>query len=75
MKKFVNELAPKQKKIYDYITSNVTDDGSDLIGLLEEVSEYYEAVPEHICEYYTELKEIEKIEVIHFVTRYILRKN
>ncbi len=45
------------------------------ISGLKEVSEYYEAVPEHICEYCAELKEIEKIEVIHFVTRYILRKN
>ncbi|WP_064199051.1 hypothetical protein [Brevibacillus brevis] len=75
MKKFVNELSPEQSKVYTFITKNVTDDGGNIIEILLEVSEWYESIPEKISDCYGSLSEIEKIEVIHFVTRYILKKN
>lgn len=40
-----------------------------------EVEEAFEVVPENIHDTYISLSSIERIEVIHFFTKYLLRKN
>lgn len=75
MKKFTNELHAFQLIIYEYLKLNVNKDGSNLIDTLEEIKEGFESVPERIHETYSNLNDIERIEVIHFFTKYIMRLN
>jgi hypothetical protein len=75
MKKFVNELHAFQLMIYEYLKQKVSEDGSNLIDTLVEIEEAYESVPERYHETYSNLNHIERIEVIHFFTKYIMRKN
>lgn len=75
MKKFAKELHVFQLMIYEFLKENVNEDGSNLIETLEEIKEGFESVPEKIYETYSSLNHIEIIEVIHFFTKHIMRKN
>ncbi len=75
VKKFTSELSEEQGIVYHHLQKNVNDDGSNLVSLWVEISEFYEEVPSYICETYEKLSSIEQIEVIHFITKKIIRKN
>ena len=75
MKKFANELNVFQLRVYEYLKQEGTDDGSNLIDNLGEIKEGCEYVPDSVYESYARLSEIERIEIIHFFTKHIMRKN
>lgn len=75
MRKFTTELSEKQGVAYQYLFKNVTNDGSNLKDLYVEISEFYESVPEHIADTFNDLSSVEQIEVIHFITKRIIRRN
>lgn len=76
MKKFAKELHVFQLMIYEYLKSNAGhDDGENFMNTLMEIEEGFESVPENIYNTYQNLKPIERIEVIHFFTKYLMRKN
>lgn len=76
MKKFANELDTFQLMIYEYFKSKSGhDDGDNFMGTLMEMEEGFECVPDNIYNVYQNLSPIERIEVIHFFTKYLMRKN
>lgn len=76
MKKFVNELSTSQSILYEYLNRVAShDDGINFIESLTELNDSFECVPEKVYNSYTSLSSIEIVEVIHFFTKYLLRKN
>ena len=75
MKQFLNELNLSQLAIYKHLKEVTTDDGSNFKENLVEMEEDYESVSERISSIYNSLSDIEKIEVIHFFTKYLMKKN
>lgn len=73
MKKFANELDSFQLMIYEYFKKETVHDGDNFMGNLMEIEEGFESVPENIYNTYQQLKPIERIEVIHFFTKYLMR--
>lgn len=75
MKKFANELDNFQLTVYEYLKKEVNEDGSNMITILNEIEDGFLCVPDNICETYSTLNQIQRIEVMHFFTKYIMRKN
>lgn len=75
MKKYVNELNECQLIIYEYLKKNVTNNGTNLIDTLMELNDSYETTPDNVYRAYQSINDIEVVEVIHFFTRYLMRKN
>lgn len=75
MKNFLNELSSHQLSIYEYLKSELTDDGENLISIFNEIEEGYDSVPERVHISFMNMRPVERVEVIHFATRYIMRKN
>lgn len=73
MKKFVNELDAFQLMIYEYLNKAVQNK-DNLVTALMEIEEGFEIVPEKIFKTYSSMKSIERVELIHFFTKYIMRK-
>lgn len=62
--------------IYEYFKKKAGhDDGDNFMGTLMEVEEGFESVPENIYNTYQQLKPIERIEVMHFFTKYLMKNN
>jgi hypothetical protein len=75
MKKHLYELNSLQVSIYEYLKSVVTQDGGNFKDLLTEMEEGFDIIPDRIYNIYQSLNPIERIETIHFFTRYLMKKN
>ncbi|SPU37938.1 Uncharacterised protein [Lysinibacillus capsici] len=73
MKKFVNELNVFQLILYKYLKTNVNWDGSNLISILLEIEEGHECIPDKTYEAFMNITAIERVEVIHLFSKYILK--
>ena len=60
--------------IYEHLKKAVQNE-DNLVTALMEIEEGFEIVPEKIYSAYSSIKPIEKVELIHFFTKYIMRKN
>ena len=74
MKKFTTELSDDQGVVYRYLIKDVGT-GLSLVETLQMIEEQYECITEHVSDCFARLTSIEKVEVIHFVTKNILRKH
>ncbi|MBG9730808.1 hypothetical protein ABD87_15055 [Lysinibacillus sphaericus] len=75
MKKYLNELDSSQLTIYEYFKRVTTQDGDNFKNVLMEVEEGFENVTDNVYNAYQSLNSVERIEVIHFFTKYLLKKN
>lgn len=75
MKKFLNELDSSQLTIYEYFKRVTVKDGDNFKDVLNELDEAFEHVPDNIYNTYNGLNPLERIEVIHFFTKYLMKKN
>lgn len=73
MKKFLYQLDASQRRVYQYIKSEVTYEGDNLIGILTELDEGFQSIPDVVYEAYCKMNSIEKVEVIHFISKHILK--
>lgn len=75
MKKFTTELSDCQGKVYYFLIKNTYKTGLAFVELLNELDGGSFTIPDTIYKSYTELTEVEKVEVIYFVSKHFLRKN
>lgn len=73
LKKFANELSTFQLMIYEYFKKETDLDGYTFKDILDEIEDGFESVPEKIYNTYQQLNPIERVEVIHFFTKYLMR--
>lgn len=75
MKKSVEQFTVDQKKIYDFFLQKDCSTGEELVDLISEVEEHSETVPKDISETFGKMKEIERVEIAHFVSKIVIEKN
>lgn len=75
MKKSVEQFTVAQKKVYDFFLQKDCSTGEGLVDLISEVEEYSETVPKDISETFKQMKEIERVEIAHFVSKNVIEKN
>ena len=73
MSELVKEMHTFQRMIYEYLKKEVNDDGINLMDILIEIEEGFEYIPDDIYNAFLNLNSIERIEVIHFFTKYIIK--
>lgn len=75
MKKSVEQFTVDQKKVYDFFLQKDCSTGEKLVDLISEVEECSETVPKDISETFEQMKEIERVEIAHFVSKIVIEKN
>ena len=73
LNKLVKEMHIFQRIIYEYLKKEVNDDGINFMDILIEIEEGFEYIPDDIYNAFSSLSSIERIEVIHFFTKYIIK--
>lgn len=74
MKKFAKELSVSQSIVYEYLKKVTTNDAENFIDNLMELNDSFECIPERVYNSYKSLNAIELVEVIHFFSKYLLRR-
>lgn len=75
MKRYLKELNSSQLTIYEYFKRTSTECGDNFKNILMEIEEGFESVPDKVYNIYQHLNSIERIEIIYFFTKYLLRKS